>query len=404
MQDKNSDFRFIPFSIILCYVLTLLYSEFHFGSYAHIAEYFAIHPMPYFYDLKILLCGVDAIRDKLNPYTETCLDNHPYFNYPYSWGILAFLPFLNFANSMYIGISLALLLFISLYFFIGKINLQQSIPYSLLFISPAFMLGIERGNSDLLIFLLLLFAIIIHSKEKIFSALILGISMLKLFPIGAIVSIPFNSKNKIKISLMLIGIVGLLFFTYLVLMKDNILTVSQKTPRPYGGTSFGLGGFPSLLFDRFSNNRTVILILFPAVLIAGFILFYRLTIKKFEVLKFNNGKHGLAYIVGSSIFITTCLIGYNWEYRLIFLLFTIPQMSHWALVKRNNILSLFIWLTVLLFLQSIIGVVSSYLPFNLHCLFIFNSIVVLLFYFHLSFLIIYLKEKTKELFPLKAVA
>ncbi len=100
-KNKTTDFRFIPFIVVLFYILTLLFSEFYFGSYAVVGKHFALHPQPYFVDLKILLCGIDAIRDNINPYEVNCDNTIPYFNYPITWGFLAPLPFITAPNVLY---------------------------------------------------------------------------------------------------------------------------------------------------------------------------------------------------------------------------------------------------------------------------------------------------------------
>jgi hypothetical protein len=66
--------------------------------------------------------------------------------------------------------------------------------------------------------------------------------------------------------------------------------------------------------------------------IALFLLISYLLAKHTENL-FQNNKLNInqieAFRIGSSIYIGTFLIGNNWDYRLIFLLFTIPQILAW---------------------------------------------------------------------------
>src|SRR3972149_1490616 len=197
LQDNKRDFRIIPFGFVMIYMLVLLFSEFYFGSYAVIGSYFCIIPIPYFVDLKILLCGIDAIRENINPYTVSCLDGIHFFNYPYIWGFLSFLPFITTSNLIYIGLGLALTLFSTLYFYIGKINFIDAIIYTLLFLSPAIMLGVERGNCDLIIFLLLLIPLFYRNSHSLFAFVILITGMLKLFPIGASICILNDVISKI---------------------------------------------------------------------------------------------------------------------------------------------------------------------------------------------------------------
>ena len=120
LQDNKKDFRIIPFGFVLIYILILLFSEFYLGSYAVIGNYFRIHPIPYFVDLEILLCGIDAIRESANPYDEICYIGTGSFNYPYIWGFFSFIPFITTSNLIYIGFGLALTLFSGLYFHTPK--------------------------------------------------------------------------------------------------------------------------------------------------------------------------------------------------------------------------------------------------------------------------------------------
>jgi hypothetical protein len=46
-----------------------------------------------------------------------------------------------------------------------------------------------------------------------------------------------------------------------------------------------------------------------------------------------------SFRIGSSIYIGTFLLGYNYYYRLIFLLFCIPQLIEWSKIKSNISLS-----------------------------------------------------------------
>jgi len=305
-ETQTRDFRFIPFGVVLCYLLALLFSQFYFGSYYVIGHYFAIHPIPYFIDLKILLCGIDAVRNDQNPYTAFCLFGKPDFSYPYIWGFLASFPFITDSNAFYIWIALVSLFFSFLYFFIGRINLSGAIIYSALFVSPAVMLGVERGNSDLIIFLLLLIPVFYHSSQKLLAFGVLIAGMLKLFPIGAMTGIFYRLRDNKKQSLALFVSIGLVFLFYLILARDNILVVSQTAPRPYRNSCYGLGTLPSLLGDYFPSWRLYIMVIYPLIILFGYLLFYRLAGKQLGAVKVSANKAGLSFVIGSSIFIITC--------------------------------------------------------------------------------------------------
>jgi hypothetical protein len=398
-QDNRKDFRIIPFGLVLIYMLILLVSEFYLGSYAVIGKHFRIHPIPYFVDLKILLCGIDAIRESADPYNAICVNGVPYFNYPYIWGFLSFIPFITMSNLIYIGLGLALTLFSTLYFYIGKINFFGAIVYTLLFVSPAIMLGVERANCDLIIFLLLLIPLFHNKSNSLFAFVILITSLLKLFPIGAIICILNNVNNRIKKYFWLFVSVILIFLMYLILMKENIILVSQKTPRPYGGISYGLGEIPSMFIDYFKNYPYLefsIFIVFIVLFLLAFIIFYNYAHKNIKTPLVDSDSKGISYLIGAGIFITTCLIGYNWEYSLIFLLLTIPQILSW--ISENKIIAIgLLFFSILIVWQSFIVPQLSVAISRNYSQLISQLFVILLFYGHLSILLNFLNSYYKKL-------
>lgn len=408
---NEADYRFIPFGTVFVYFFLLLHFEFYLGSYSIITNYFNILPKPYFIDLKILLCGIDSVRAGTDPYKTICVEGVSLFNYPYLWTYLSFIPFLTNGNHIYIGVAIAIMFFSSLYFFVGKVNLRVAIVYLFLFISPALVLGVERGNCDLIIFMLFLFSIFFHKHSKFLGVVVIITSVLKLFPIGGLAGLLKGVHSKQKNTLSLIaGVVGL-FVIYLIVMKDNILLVSEKTPRPFLNISYGLGQIPSMAVHFLKINPDLslrIYALFVAVCLIIFVLIYRIIIKRFSIPVIDSGRNGVAYLIGSGIFITTCLIGYNYEYRLMFLIFTIPQLISWYAESRKITLSMLVF-TILLFWQSflseVVSKIGQSIAFNLlpDTLFVilgylvFKIVLIILLFFHLLIMVDFLTNYVSKM-------
>jgi len=399
LNDKK-DYRLLPFGLVFIYISILFFSEFYLGSYEVMGNYFKIYPVPYFIDLKVLLCGIDAIRISSDPYSSTCFYGvGSLFNYPIMWGFLSFIPFITMSNLIYIGFGIGLTLFVLLYIFIGKINLFGSIIYMLFFISPAIMLGVERGNSDLIIFILLLIFHLLQKKYNILlSLIILIVSTLKLFPIGAVFCILNNQCLRLKKALLIFVTVLVIFLVYLMAMKDNILLVSKKTPRPFGDIAFGLGGLPSLLIDYFKRkeyfyflieinkkNPNLIFYTFLLLLITVFIIIYLVLYKYFKIPLVKSNHEGNSYLIGSGIFIVTCLIGYNFQYRLIFLIFTLPQLLFWIREFKFFAFGL-LFISILIVWQSFINMNTV---INI---FFMQFFIIFLFYSHLFILVNFLNN------------
>ncbi len=388
---KLFDFRIIPVLFLFLYFVILYISENHFGSYSFAAKYLGLDAIPYFIDLKILLCGIDAIRNNQNPYDVICFGGVAYFNYPIIWKIFVLIPYFSLVNYINIGFIIITIFYYATINFIGKINFLESIIYSLFLISPSIILGLERCNSDIIIFILLMQILYLKDKVYIQSLFLFLISMLKLYPIGAILMIFNDQLNFKKKAIIFVGFI-LLFSLYFYIYYDNISLVSHKTPRPYGGMSYGLGEIPSLItYGHFKDAKLLFFISFAITLLVWIIYFYHKINPFLNKMVIEIGNTGKAYFMGSGIFIVTCLIGYNWEYRLVFLLLTLPQILKWA--KKKEALSYLI-IVILLLVVWQTGIKNVLLYFNFRYYnFISAFLIIFLFSFYTSVFINYLLNR-----------
>jgi hypothetical protein len=382
------DYRFIPFGIIAIYMLTLLFSGYQSGTYAMTAKHFAFWPYLYFYDLKITLGGIDAFRDKIDPYTVGSIhfNAEPYFCYPSTWKIFSFFPFITMSNLIYIGIGMAVFYYLALWFYIGKIDLFAAIVYTLLLMSSAFLLGVVGGNTDIFIFTLLLIPLLYKRSSILFGFMILALSTLKLFPMGAIICLFNDQKRSMKRTVLLFAAVLILFVVYLFLMNDNLLRISHIIPRPIGDGSYGLWSIPSLVSIHFHFNPAITSYVFSAfgvMFCIAFLVYYKITREKVRAVEINNGNTGTSYMIGAAIFMTSFMMGYSCEYRLIFLVLTIPQILDW--IKNGKPLAkTLLLLTILICWQY--AFMYNFIPvkYQSHYHAVVQLLVILLFYGHLS--------------------
>jgi hypothetical protein len=383
------DFRFIPFGFIALYILTLFFSEYHFGSYIVIAKHFSMGPYRYFYDLKATVCGIDAIRSSIDPYTADCVDGQSLYCYPATWKIFSLFPFITMGNLIYLGFGLAMSFYLALYFFIGKIDLFAAIIYTLLLLSSAFLLAVVQGNTDVFIFLVLIAPVFFNRSRMFYALTILAMSMLKLFPIGAMVCL-FNGYRGRTTKMVFIFIGALvLFILFLVILKDNIIRISHIIPRVINGASYGLWSIPSLISVHFHLNTYLTLDLcvsFGLLLCIGFAGYFKMNYKKVQLMEISNDRNGISYMIGAAIFLTSYLMGYSWEYRLIFLIFTIPQVLNW-MDSRKPLAKTLLLLTVLISWQY--SFMYHFIPekYENHYHVVVQVLVIFLFYGHLSIIL-----------------
>lgn len=364
--------------------------------------------VPSFADLRVITSAYDSANLDYDPMVYNICDpwERP-FNYPRIWMVFSIFGITQ-KHTKVIGITLAFVFYMCLaWLVIPKINWRTSIIYIIAVWSPAVVLGVERGNTDLIIFIILALALLGLRKSrqltKIVSCLLILLSsILKLFPIFAFTAL---LKEKRKSFLIFLGICVFVFLGYLVLTYDDLVIINKNTPKP---TDLTYGSM--IIFDYWVSSianppskdvqslkilaRAASLILSFAIIVLAVSSYNKL--KGDEIYSICNYING--FRIGSSIYIGTFLLGYNFHYRLIFLFFCIPQLIEWSKLKGNISLSrvtillivISMWSTVLVnytnpLLRSIIEVINW-----------------TIFYSLTSFLLITSPEWLREIFDSKA--
>jgi FlaA1/EpsC-like NDP-sugar epimerase len=144
------------------------------------------------------------------------------------------------------SILLGLLFFILVFVTIKRLNYIEALFYALILCSPSAMLVIERGNNDLIIFILLSLSLLIMKNKtamwRYFSyIIILFAAILKLYPIFALITALKEKKQNFTVIFLSIFIA---FVIYVVTNFESIIFVGKATPR---GTLFAYSG--KVIFD-----------------------------------------------------------------------------------------------------------------------------------------------------------
>jgi hypothetical protein len=190
-------------------------------------------------------------------------------------------------------------------------------------------------NNDWMIFLLLyLFCLLKVNNYKIFAALLLlAAIVLKLYPIVAISAYLFvnrsDSFNKVIVPLLLSASLGYFWIT-----RNDIADIARSVPS-FTGESYGFNVM-ILYFKKYITHMSAIktvAILLMTLCYLRFYVYFLITrvllpasatlirgLKSGEVDPLK--KH--LFIAGGSVFLFTYALGTNFDYRLIFLVFTLP--------------------------------------------------------------------------------
>jgi hypothetical protein len=302
------------------------------------------HPVRYL-DLKILLAGIECDRAGMNVWV-TCpcgaeslgFTNVP-FNYPAAvlWlGRLAPIH-LSVTDGDWLGPMLIVAFLLTASFLFHGTAFWHSVYFCALIASPPVLLGIERANYDLAMFCLIFLNISFLDRlsNTASYAAALGLGMLKIFPIATVLALIKETKtSRIAFWLALTAEATFIFLSF-----NNLRLVASLTPQKWW-QSFG---YPvaGLLTQQALNNTpwspgdnintlaraTNIGLLTLAVALVILAYFPRRARQYWlHILSSGDMSYRPLFIAGAAIYSFCFVIGTNFNYRLIFLLFTIPYL------------------------------------------------------------------------------
>lgn len=310
---------------------------FHFYGYEKTWQIWNIHTIkPYLIDSRVITAGAEAHAQGLDP-----LRKNPGFtqmNYPRIWYALFWLG-IDQSDTIYFGITFAVLFFAGLFMLAKAIDRPTAWLMTCATFSPAVLLGLERGNTDLLMFFLLVLSVYIIDKSRVGAGMIVAFAfLLKLYPVFAVTIFLKESK---KIFLTIMAVTLFACGIYAVVMLDELRLVRAATPKPSAG-AYGIDvAWTDLSVHHFGGAAVGLRIAsyLAVILIVAISLIYadRRTIPTSE-----DGEHLAFFRLGAAIFVGTFLLGGNWDYRMVFLLCCIPKLMDWrhSLSKQVRVVAI----------------------------------------------------------------
>jgi hypothetical protein len=293
---------------------------------------------PSFADLRNLTSAWDCTRQGIAvlPVDPCDFDNRP-ANYPRLW----LLPYhLGLRQGATVGVGVivaAVFLAAAVAVLPGAASWLTTLIYATVLCSPAAMLGVERGNVDLLIFAVVVVAVLVYRRGLlrliIADGLLLLAACLKLFPIFAFGFSVFDRQRRAVIGV--VAVVGG-FVVYLVAIEGQLQQIRKALPQEdifsYGVRR--LSQWLSAATEGASATRAslpawdALLIFVTAV---GALLVARWLRQRLAI-----GVGGAAgtrdrdlFWAGACVYVGTYALARNYDYRLIFCLLTVPQLVRW---------------------------------------------------------------------------
>jgi hypothetical protein len=246
------------------------------------------------------------------------------------------------------GAGLALLYGAALWVLCGPCSLRDALLWALLTCSPLSVLVIERGNLDTLIFFFLVAALILRKFPWIESLLILAASLLKFFPIVALLALWKKGAKGYRLSVIL-G--ALLFLIFLFMMRRHLVAIGGSLGGQYQ-SAFGCTTLADLMIHYGMLPPAEPMIarvckLFAMIGIAGsFAVGFCFHCKADRPSVSERALH--SFFLGAPLMLTLFVLGPQMDYKWIFFLLMLPMGMEIARSSSDlETLAAKIWLSFL---------------------------------------------------------
>lgn len=290
-----------------------------------------------FLDFRLIPGSADSFRHGYEPSVTNPYDpTQRIFNYPAFWRLF-FYTGINEADTVWISICMIVLFFVGVLLFPRDLSIAGAIGMLLVIFSPAAMLLYERGNVDLVVFFICAMIVMAESySANLATFLIMLGAIVKMFPFFGITVLAREVKNKFWL---LFGICFATLVTYMILTWSSV-KASWNTTMRGDGLSYGTNVFvtrygvaiSNALQKWFTPADTDLILKYGPLIMALILLSLAalLSLLNTQQLDSSSERHMAAFRMGASIYVGTFLLGNNFDYRLAFLTFVVPQLFEWA--------------------------------------------------------------------------
>ena len=218
-----------------------------------------------FADMQAILSASDAYHDGFNPYIENPYDplgrEHVYTR-PWLW--LGYIGITREHSKLAATILIVLFSLLCVKI-LNPDSGKEFLISVMLLLSPAVMLGVERANNDLVIFLLLgLSVFFLHNRIRaldwIAYLFLYLASILKIYPIASFLIFLRTFKDNRKF--LKFTLFSMIFFgIYVASTLSDLRYLKDVVPRPHGISTFGAAILFEWIFDQWPVNSTVVILM-----------------------------------------------------------------------------------------------------------------------------------------------
>ena len=267
-------------------------------------------------------------------------------NYPRVWLLFAYLG-MDLSWVVPFGAAIVAGFLLSVWALAGRLNLPEGGIYTVAVCSPAVMFAVERGQVDLVVFVLTAAAVVVWRRAApapwTSPALLLAAAVAKLFPAAGLGA--FLLARHRRSAFVAVGAAGLVG-AYVLATLPDIRAIAQVTPQgqhyAYGArilvAAMGRGIDPAG-WEALGMGRQLVAAA-PLVIVA-LVAWWRWPRSALLQALTPTPASGpddwrrLSFHIGALVYVGTFATANNWDYRLVFLLLCLPQLLAWAQQGRT---------------------------------------------------------------------
>ena len=304
---------------------------------------FGVTPLkPHFFDTHAVTDHVECASKGFESYISTTCNSLP-FNYPPIWLSLRYFG-INSFDAVWLAIAMIVaavgpLIWLSK----GRSTCAGFVTLAAI-LSPSVLMGIERGNIDLLILSLVGLAALSfgepNSRRTAWTVVLLQAGVvLKLYPIFCVALLARPNRHAFVVAFSLIimsAIYSAIIFDYIPVIRHNTPTTSILSFGylvPFLGLDH-LRGEAGLSPIGLATTWWPLALVIATAIVAAITAIHiaRSDRVQFEI---PGSRVGTAFLFGAGIYCGTFMLGSNFIYRLMFLLLCFPQLFDWSQEKAR---------------------------------------------------------------------
>jgi hypothetical protein len=285
-----------------------------------------LHLKPLFVDLAAILSAGQAYHAGVDIYRENPFDPFGRTHVYGPWWLVSGALGLKVSDAAWLGPICVGLFVIVAVRFIAPRTLGQSVGTVLLFLSPGVLLGLERANNDLIVFLLAAAAAWWAARPRwldgwVATAVLVLVSVLKFYPLVMLGAL-LGRREPLRRRLILVVAGATAFGAAFLLQYDHFRSALTVAPRPISIFAYGYEILP-LTFRLLPGSRGLLLAGFLSVLALWIWMLGRTARRWCNLLPLDDRRATLAVMTGLG-WLLCYAATLNFPYRAVLLLPILP--------------------------------------------------------------------------------